>query len=230
MGATRIKISPSIISANMLKLSEEVRKIEQAGADMIHVDVYPLMVFAFEYSSLSSITIGTLLFDFLRKRTSLPLEAHLAIEVDDEVINEYIDLGADIITIHPEVIGEPSDVLKIIDIIKSRGIKLGLALTVSSRTIYIREYEKYADLILLVTSNPNFSGKIKLDIAEKKLREIRNYINKCIDLGVDGGMDDETGPRFVKQGATLLVVGKYLFKSKNYEETINKLRKACMIN
>lgn len=214
----------------MLKLSEEVRKIEQAGADMIHVDVYPLMVFAFEYSSLSSITIGTLLFDFLRKRTSLPLEAHLAIEVDDEVINEYIDLGADIITIHPEVIGEPSDVLKIIDIIKSRGIKLGLALTVSSRTIYIREYEKYADLILLVTSNPNFSGKIKLDIAEKKLREIRNYINKCIDLGVDGGMDDETGPRFVKQGATLLVVGKYLFKSKNYEETINKLRKACMIN
>jgi ribulose-phosphate 3-epimerase len=230
VGATRIKISPSIISANMLKLSEEVRKIEQAGADMIHVDVYPLMVFAFEYSSLSSITIGTLLFDFLRKRTSLPLEAHLAIEVDDEVINEYIDLGADIITIHPEVIGEPSDVLKIIDIIKSRGIKLGLALTVSSRTIYIREYEKYADLILLVTSNPNFSGKIKLDIAEKKLREIRNYINKCIDLGVDGGMDDETGPRFVKQGATLLVVGKYLFKSKNYEETINKLRKACMIN
>jgi ribulose-phosphate 3-epimerase len=230
VGATRIKISPSIISANMLKLSEEVRKIEQAGADMIHVDVYPLMVFAFEYSSLSSITIGTLLFDFLRKRTSLPLEAHLAIEVDDEVINEYIDLGADIITIHPEVIGEPSDVLKIIDIIKSRGIKLGLALTVSSRTIYIREYEKYADLILLVTSNPNFSGKIKLDIAEKKLREIRNYINKCIDLGVDGGMDDETGPRFVKQGATLLVVGKYLFKSKNYEDTINKLRKACMIN
>lgn len=230
MGATRIKISPSIISANMLKLSEEVRKIEQAGADMIHVDVYPLMVFAFEYSSLSSITIGTLLFDFLRKRTSLPLEAHLAIEVDDEVINEYIDLGADIITIHPEVIGEPSDVLKIIDIIKSRGIKLGLALTVSSRTMYIREYEKYADLILLVTSNPNFSGKIKLDIAEKKLREIRNYINKCVDLGVDGGMDDETGPRFVKQGATLLVVGKYLFKSKNYEETINKLRKACMIN
>jgi ribulose-phosphate 3-epimerase len=230
VGATRIKISPSIISANMLKLSEEVRKIEQAGADMIHVDVYPLMVFAFEYSSLSSITIGTLLFDFLRKRTSLPLEAHLAIEVDDEVINEYIDLGADIITIHPEVIGEPSDVLKIIDIIKSRGIKLGLALTVSSRTMYIREYEKYADLILLVTSNPNFSGKIKLDIAEKKLREIRNYINKCVDLGVDGGMDDETGPRFVKQGATLLVVGKYLFKSKNYEETINKLRKACMIN
>jgi len=230
MRADRIKISPSIISANMLKLSEEVRKIEQARADMIHVDVYPLMIFAFEYSSLSSITIGTLLLDFLRKRTSLPLEAHLAIEVDAEVINEYIDLGADILTIHPEIIGESSDILKIIDLIKDRGVKLGLALTVSSSTIYIREYEKYADLILLVTSNPNFSGKIKLEMAEKKLREIKNCISKYVDLGVDGGINDKTGPRFVKQGATLLVVGKYLFKSKNYEEAINKLREACMIN
>jgi ribulose-phosphate 3-epimerase len=223
-----VKVAPSIISANMLKLSEEIEILERSGADMIHIDVYPLMVFAFEYRELANVTIGTLLLDFLRKRTSLPLEVHLAIEVDGNIITEYIKLGADIITFHPEVIDNSEDIGKIIDTVKKNNIKLGLATSVSSDLAYIKKYAKYADLILLTTSNPNFSGKIKIQESENKIIQIRNLIGNEIDLAVDGGVDDEVGPKFVKCGASILVVGKYIFKSKNYLEAIRRLKDKCI--
>jgi len=218
-----VKIAPSIITANMLKLSSEIKKLEEAGADMIHIDVYPLMVFSFKYSELSEVTIGPLLLDFLRKRTSLPLEVHLAVETDKEIVEEYISLGADIITIHPDAISV-NDIYDVIDTIKGMGIKLSLGINVTSDISCIKMFTRYADMVLLVTSNPNFSGKIRIKESEEKLRELRKVIGKSVDLAVDGGINEETAPRFIREGATVLVVGRYLFESRDYAEAINRLK------
>lgn len=224
---TIVKISPSIITANMLKLSDEIKKLEDAGVDMIHVDVYPLMVFSFKYSELAEVTIGTLLLDFLRRRTSLPLEVHLAIEVDKEIVEKYIDLGADILTIHPDAI-DVDEIHEIIEVIKNRGLKLGLGTTVTSDASRIGTLAKYADMVLLVTSNPNFSGKIRIKESETKLGKLREVIGGNVDLAVDGGINEETAPRFVQRGATILVVGRYLFGSQDYAKAVNRLREKCI--
>ncbi|MEM1587286.1 MAG: ribulose-phosphate 3-epimerase [Candidatus Bathyarchaeia archaeon] len=223
---TNIKIAPSIITANMVKLSKEIKKLEEAGADMIHIDVYPLMVFSFKYSELSEVTIGPLILDFLRKRTSLPLEVHLAIEVGKEIIEEYVNLGADIITIHPNAISI-NEIYDVISLIKDMGIKLGLGTNVTSDISRIKKLSKYADMLLLVTSNPNYSGKIRIKESMTRLRELHEIIGKNVDLAVDGGVNEETAPNFVQEGATVLVVGRYLFESQSYAETINRLRQKC---
>ncbi|MEM2910548.1 MAG: ribulose-phosphate 3-epimerase [Nitrososphaerota archaeon] len=222
----QVKVAPSIISADMLNLSDEVRLLEEAGADMIHIDTYPFIAFAFDYNELSRLVIGTLLLDFLRRRTSLPLDVHLSVETTREMVERYIDLGADIITFHPDVAFYPEE---IIQSIKDRGVELGLATTISSDLSYIRKFSYHADVILVVTANINFSGMVRIDEAERRILDVQKIIGGRAEVAVDGGVDLKTAPHLVKAGATILVTGKYLFKSSDYKEAITRLKNVCKV-
>lgn len=216
-----VKVAASIISANMLNLSQEIRKLEEACVDMLHIDVYPLINFAFHYNELSKITIGPLLLDFLRRRTTLPLDVHLSIEPTKEMIETYLELGADIISFHPEIVANPEELM---DIVKEGGAKLGLAVTVSSDLHRVKKLLSNTDMILMVTVNVNFSGNVRLFEAEEKIREARTLISREIDIAVDGGVNLDSTPRLIQSGATILVTGKYLFGSQDYREAVKKLK------
>ena len=219
-----VKVSPSIISADMLNLDKEVERLEKSGADMIHVDIYPALLFAFDYSALSRITIGALLIDFLKRRTSLPLDVHASIEATKEIVGRLIDFGADYLTFHPDVAVDPEEIA---DYIKERGVKLGLAATVHSELNKVKSLSSKADLILIVTTSLNFGGKIRMDIALDKVREMRGFVGENVDISVDGGVNPETAPKYVGAGATTLVAGSYVFKSRDYAEAVKKLKDSC---
>lgn len=219
-----VKVSPSVISADMMNLDKEVEKIEKSGADMIHVDIYPLLLFAFDYSALSKITIGTLMIDFLKRRTTLPLDVHVSIEATKENVGRLIDFGADYLTFHPDVAVNPEE---IVDYIKERGVKAGLAATVHSELNRVKSLSSKADLILIVTTSLNFGGKIRMNMALEKVKEMREYVGEHVDISVDGGVNTKTAPEYVRAGATTLVAGSYVFKSQDYAEAIKKLKEAC---
>ena len=221
----KIKIAPSIISADLTKLDEEVKRIEESGADFIHIDSYPLSIFAFEYNRLGRFAIGHFLLDFLRRRTSLPLDIHIAMERELDYIEKCIDLGADIISFHPEPYKDP---MKVVELVKERGVKLGLGITVSTDLESVFGLCRYADLITVVSANVNFAGKIRLEDASDKIRKARELCGDKVDIAIDGGVNPETIPLFVRSGANVLIVGRYFFGHKDYRRAVIELKRKAL--
>jgi ribulose-phosphate 3-epimerase len=211
------KIAPSILSADFSRLSEEVRGVERAGADLIHVDVM-------DGHFVPNITIGPIVVTGLKKLTSLPLDVHLMIEEPGRYIEAFAQAGSNWITIHAEVCSHLSQVIKKIRKLKVRpGVVLNP--TTPLKTLYPILDE--IDLVLLMSVNPGFGGQSFIPSTLKKVERLRKIIDQnhyALEIEVDGGIKVENIREVSRAGGDIFVLGTGIFKTKDYGETIRKLR------
>jgi ribulose-phosphate 3-epimerase len=212
-----IKISPSILSADFSRLGEEIKNIEKAGANYVHIDVM-------DGSFVPNITIGNEVVRSLRAVSALPYDVHLMINNPDNHIKSFAEAGSDIITIHAEA---SIHLDRSLSLIQSFGKKAGVSLVPSTNENALDYVLDKLDLILVMTVNPGFGGQKFLSSQLKKIENIRKKIEKSgkkIELEVDGGINAETAKSVISAGADVLVSGSYIFGSKNYAEAISQLR------
>ena len=216
----KIQISPSILSADFSQLGDEIKRLEDAGADMIHVDVM-------DGHFVPNLTIGPPVIKSLRKYTNLPFDVHLMISPVHKYIKNFSDAGSDIITIHPEA---TEDVKDSIDLIKSLGKKVGLSLNPDTPIEIIENYFEEINLVLVMTVYPGFGGqKFISKILEKikNLKKIKDEKKFKFDIEVDGGINFENNNMVINAGANILVSGTTIFKDNNgdIKKNIQLLRK-----
>lgn len=217
-----VKIAPSILSADFSRLGQEIKKAEEGGADLIHLDVM-------DGRFVPNITIGPPVIKYLRKVTKLPFDVHLMIEEPERYIKEFVDAGADIITVHQEA---TVHLHRTIQQIKNYGIKAGVALNPSTPLSSIEYIIEDIDMILIMTVNPGFGGQKFINNMETKIRKLRDLINEKnlnVDIEVDGGIKLENADRAVKSGANILVAGSAVFKSDDIVETIRKFKQVITL-
>ncbi|OGP90956.1 MAG: ribulose-phosphate 3-epimerase [Deltaproteobacteria bacterium RBG_16_48_10] len=211
------KIAPSILSADFSRLADEVRAVEKAGADVIHVDVM-------DGHFVPNITIGPLVVQGLKKLTSLPLDVHLMIENPDRYIEDFVQAGGDWITIHAEVCPHLKRVIKKVRQLNARpGIVLKPATPLKTLFPVLHDI----DLVLIMSVNPGFGGQSFIPATLKKIERLRRIIdqnNYSMEIEVDGGVKIENIRAVSVAGGDIFVVGTGIFKTKDYEETIHKLR------
>ena len=204
----KIKISPSILSADFSQLGVEIKRLEEGGADMIHVDVM-------DGHFVPNLTIGPPVIKALRKQCDLKFDVHLMISPVHKYIESYADAGADIITIHPEATDNlEASILKIRELNK----KVGVSLNPESRIDLIRNFLDKIDLILIMSVNPGFGGqKFMPEVLEKikELKKIQNDNNLDFDIEIDGGINFDNCKDAIEAGANILVSGTTIFKSNN---------------
>jgi ribulose-phosphate 3-epimerase len=214
--AQNIKISPSILSADFSILGDEIKSLEKAGADLIHVDVM-------DGHFVQNITMGPPIIKMIRKCTKLPFDVHLMISPVEKYIKAFADAGSDIITIHPEA---TDNLKRAIGTIKSLGKKAGVSLNPKTPISALMDVINDIDLILIMSVNPGFAGQSFMGEVLPKVTELRKMINDKklkIDIEIDGGINFETAPLAVKAGANILVSGTTIF-SGSLKDNIQKLR------
>ena len=214
--AQNIKISPSILSADFSILGDEIKSLEQAGADLIHIDVM-------DGHFVPNITMGPPIIKMVRKCTKLPFDVHLMISPVEKYIKAFADAGSDIITIHPEA---TDNLKRAVGTIKSLGKKAGVSLNPKTPIGALMDVINDIDLILIMSVNPGFAGQSFMSEVLPKVTELRKLINDKklkIDIEIDGGINFETAPLAVKAGANILVSGTTIF-SGSLKDNIQKLR------
>jgi ribulose-phosphate 3-epimerase len=214
--AQNIKISPSILSADFSILGDEIKSLEQAGADLIHIDVM-------DGHFVPNITMGPPIIKMVRKCTKLPFDVHLMISPVEKYIKAFADAGSDIITIHPEA---TDNLKRAVGTIKSFGKKAGVSLNPKTPISALMDVINDIDLILIMSVNPGFAGQSFMSEVLPKVTELRKIINDKklkIDIEIDGGINFETAPLAVKAGANILVSGTTIF-SGSLKDNIQKLR------
>ena len=214
--AQNIKISPSILSADFSILGDEIKSLEQAGADLIHIDVM-------DGHFVPNITMGPPIIKMVRKCTKLPFDVHLMISPVEKFIKAFADAGSDIITIHPEA---TDNLKRAVGTIKSLGKKAGVSLNPKTPISALMDVINDIDLILIMSVNPGFAGQSFMSEVLPKVTELRKMINDKklkIDIEIDGGINFETAPLAVKAGANILVSGTTIF-SGSLKDNIQKLR------
>ena len=212
-----IKISPSILSADFSILGEEIKSLEKAGADLIHVDVM-------DGHFVPNITMGPPIIKMVRKFTKLPFDVHLMISPVEKYIKAFADAGSDIITIHPEA---TDNLKRAVTTIKSLGKKAGVSLNPKTPISALMDVINEIDLILIMSVNPGFGGQSFMSEVLPKVKELRQIINGKklkIDIEIDGGINFETAPLAVKAGANILVSGTTIFAGGSLKDNILKLR------
>ncbi len=212
----RIKVAPSILSADFSRLDRELAKVKKAGADLIHVDVM-------DGHFVPNITIGPTVVKYLRKATTLPLDVHLMIEDPVKFIEPFLNAGSDMITVHIETVN-PSQVRSLAGKARARGAKLGISLNPATPLRKIRPVLKYVDFVLVMSVNPGFGGQAFIESAVPKIRQLRAVFKK--DISVDGGINDKTAAAVIRAGATILAAGSYVFGAKNTKQAIERIRHA----
>ena len=204
----KIQISPSILSADFSQLGVEIKRLEEGGADMIHVDVM-------DGHFVPNLTIGPPVIKALRKQCNLKFDVHLMISPAHKYIKSYADAGADIITIHPEATDNlEASILKIRELNK----KVGVSLNPESKIDLIRDFLDKIDLILIMSVNPGFGGqKFMPEVLEKikELKKIQEEKNLDFDIEIDGGINFDNCKDAIEAGANILVSGTTIFKSNN---------------
>ena len=204
----KIKISPSILSANFSELGNEIKRLEQGGADMIHVDVM-------DGHFVPNLTIGPPVIKNLREITKLPFDVHLMIDPVHKYIKDYADAGADIITIHPEATENLSES---INHIKSFKKKVGVSLNPNTELNLVLDYLDKIDLILIMSVYPGFGGQKFMPEIIKKIKDLDNIKkdkNLNFDIEVDGGINFSNAKKVLDAGANILVSGTTIFKENN---------------
>ena len=213
-----IKIAPSILSANFAKMGEEVRSLEQCGADLVHCDVMDGVF-------VNNITFGIKMVEDLRKITTLPLDCHLMIVHPAKYVERFAKAGADIITVHWEACQE--NLKEVLMLIKSTGVKCGAVINPDTPVEKIKDVILLCDMVLVMSVFPGFGGQKFIPSALDKLRKIRKIIDesgKEIDLQIDGGVTAENVAEIKAAGANVIVAGSAVFKAEDRAEMIKKLK------
>jgi len=211
------KISPSILSADFTRLGEEVRAVEKAGADYIHIDVM-------DGHFVPNITIGPMIVKAIRRVTDLPLDVHLMISDPDSFIDEFAKAGATIITVHAEAVHH---LHRTIQHIRNKGVKPGVVLNPATPLDILEYIIEDLDIVLLMTVNPGFEAQEFIPEVLPKIKRLRETVNRKnldMEIEVDGGISPDTIGRASSAGANVFVAGSAIFYSENYARTIQLMR------
>jgi len=212
-----IKLSPSILSANFANLLHDINIVEKAGVDLLHIDVM-------DGHFVPNITIGPIVISSIKKHTSVPFDVHLMIEEPDKYINEFIEAGADILTVHVEAC---THLHRTIQNIKSNGIKAGVSLNPATPISVLENILDDIDMVLLMSVNPGFGGQKFITNTLKKISDLKNMVNDRglnIDIEVDGGIKLDNVKEVTKAGANIIVAGSAIFNSDNILDNIQNFR------
>ncbi|RLC29111.1 MAG: ribulose-phosphate 3-epimerase [Deltaproteobacteria bacterium] len=211
------KIAPSILSADFTRLGDEIRAVEQAGADYIHIDVM-------DGHFVPNITIGPMIVDAANRVTDLPLDVHLMISEPDRYVGEFAAAGADILTVHAETINH---LHRTIQLIRDKGVSPGVSLNPATPLNSLEYILDDVDMVMLMTVNPGFGGQKFIPEVIPKIRLLREMIDKKrlnIEIEVDGGIGPETIVPVASAGADVFVAGSAIFCGDDYAKTIRLMR------
>ncbi len=216
----RVKIAPSILSADFLHLERSIRLAESGGADWIHLDIM-------DGHFVPNLTIGPMIVSAIRSVTKRPLDTHLMIQFPDRYLEDFKEAGSDRVTVHVETCPH---LHRTVERIRKLGMRPGVTLNPSTPAQSLAEIVPFVDLILVMTVNPGFGGQRFIRTMFRKVAEISSMIERSgreIELEVDGGVDEENARRLVAAGATVLVAGHSIFSHRNIPAAVRRLRRAA---
>lgn len=212
-----VKVAPSILSADFAHLADEVSQVQKAGADLIHIDVM-------DGSFVPNITLGSPVVKSLRNMTDLPFDVHLMVEHPETQIDSFVEAGADSITFHVEAARHSH---RILQQIKSHGIKAGIALNPGTSLAMIEELMEFADMILIMTVNPGYGGQRFIASQLEKIHMLHHTIEDMgfdCEIEVDGGINAETAADVREAGATILVAGSAIYGAADIGAAVAAIR------
>jgi ribulose-phosphate 3-epimerase len=211
------KIAPSILSADFTKLGEEIKAVEKAGADYIHIDVM-------DGHFVPNITVGPMIVRAARKATNLLLDVHLMIENPERYVDDFVKAGSDLITVHVETV---THLHRLLGVIRDAGLKAGVALNPATPLSSIEHVLNNLDMVVFMTVNPGFGGQSFIPEVLPKIEELKKMIEQKgldVDIEVDGGINVENIGQAAQAGANIFVAGNSIFGSRDYAETIALMR------
>lgn len=217
MAGRPVLVAPSILSADFARLADEVARVEQGGADWLHIDVM-------DGHFVPNLTVGPPIVEALRKVTKLPLDVHLMMTNPDAFIEEFAQAGANYLTVHVEACPH---LHRTVQSIKERGVKAGVTLNPATPAVALSEIVRDADLILIMSVNPGFGGQKFIPSSLQKIAQVREMIDRTQSravLEVDGGVKPDNVAEIIAAGADVLVAGSAIFSSHDYAATIAALR------
>ena len=215
----KVRIAPSILSADFSKLGEEVAAIEAAGADWVHIDVM-------DGHFVPNLTFGAPVVSCLRKVTKMPFDVHLMVEAPQNYIADFAKAGADILTVHLET---APHLHRVIQAIKEAGLKAAVSLNPSTPLCLLEEILPDLDMVLLMSVNPGFGGQAFIPSSLEKVRKLRQMLDAKglkTDIQVDGGVTPDNAAQLIAAGATVLVAGSAVYKAPDMANAIHSLRGA----
>jgi ribulose-phosphate 3-epimerase len=213
----KIKVAPSILSADFSCLDREIMRVARAGADLLHIDVM-------DGHFVPNITIGPAVVKYIRKVTDLPLDVHLMIENADKYADAFVNAGSDMITVHIEALSL-AKIKALNRKLRAKGIKFGISLNPATPLTKIKKVLNLVDFVLVMSVNPGFGGQAFIPTAVPKIKQLRKIFKK--DISVDGGINDATAKLVIDAGANILAAGSYIFSAKDAKLAIERIRNAA---